>query len=297
VRLGLGLQALVGNFDSTVVFSACPPDNLVCASEDPQYDAFSQLKVGPIFSPSANMGATFVPDPHLRIGISGQLPFHVNAPATIQVKLPNAPEFDRASQQGQDAHVQFDLPAIFRLGGEFRSKMGPGAMRMEAAFVREFWTTHHSIDITPDNIKLLNVTGFPSPFAVSPISIPRNFDNANSYRFGMEYGFKVEDYVIDARIGLNFEQSAIPSSYLSPLTIDLAKYTVGLGGGLHIGQHWRLDAVFAHVFTSTTTVDPQIAAVPKVNPVKGNPTQTEAINGGDYSAQADVIGVGVNYKF
>ena len=127
VRLGIGLEALVGSFDSQVVFSACPPDNLVCAGEDPQYDAPSQLKVGPIFAPSANMGATFVPDEHVRIGISGQLPFHVDAPATVAVRLPDAPVFDCASQQGQDAHVEFDLPAIFRAGIEFRAKAGPAS--------------------------------------------------------------------------------------------------------------------------------------------------------------------------
>ena len=60
---------LTGTFNSTVDFSACPPDNLACAAEDPNYDAYSQLKVGPIFAPSANAGVTYVPDadrPHRR---------------------------------------------------------------------------------------------------------------------------------------------------------------------------------------------------------------------------------------
>jgi hypothetical protein len=34
-----------------------------------------------------------------------------------------------------------------------------------------------------------------------------------------------------------------------------------------------------------------------VNPVKGNPTDTEKINGGTYSARANVLGVGLNYVF
>jgi hypothetical protein len=55
--------------------------------------------------------------------------------------------------------------------------------------------------------------------------------------------------------------------------------------------------VYAHVFASDTTVAPQEAAVPRVSPVKGNPTATEAVNGGVYSASADVLGVGVQYKF
>ncbi len=298
VRFGAGLEALVGTFDSTVVFSASPQDRLIGAPEDANYDAFSQLKVGPIFAPSATAGVTVVPEKHVRIGISGQLPFNVDAKAKISVRLPNAPEFDHAAQDGEDAHVKFALPAIFRAGIEFREDFGRvGALRVEATYVREFWTTHHAIDIVPDNIKLLNVTGFPSPFAVSPISIPRNFDNANSIRVGGEYSFKVADYLLDARLGFNYEESAIPRPYLSPLTIDLNKYTLALGGGLHLGAHWRLDAVYAHVFTSQANVDPSEAAVPRVNPVKGNPTATEAVNGGLYTARADVLGVGVNYKF
>ena len=298
LRFGLGLEALVGTFDSTVVFSASPPDRLIAAPEDATYDAFSKLRVGPIFAPSSNAGIIYVPEKHIRIGISGQAPFNIDAPAKIDVRLPNAPEFDKAAQVGNDAHVKFELPAIFRAGIEFRNDFGrKGALRAEIAYVREFWTTHHSIDITPDNITLVNVTGFPSPFKVSPISIPRNFDNSNSYRIGGEYSFRAGDYILDARLGFNYETSAVPNAYLSPLTIDLNKYTVSLGGGLHIGAHWRLDAVYAHVFTSQATVDPAEAAVTRVNPVRGNPTATEAVNGGLYSARADVLGVGVNYRF
>ena len=75
------------------------------------------------------------------------------------------------------------------------------------------------------------------------------------------------------------------------------KVTLGLGGSLHIGDHWRLDAVYAHVFAPDLTVNPSTAAVPRVNPVQGNPTATESINGGEYSARADVLGVGVEYRF
>jgi hypothetical protein len=37
--------------------------------------------------------------------------------------------------------------------------------------------------------------------------------------------------------------------------------------------------------------------VPLVNPVKGNPTATESVNGGDYTAHAIILGVGAQYKF
>ncbi len=293
-QIGAGLQMLTGTFKSTVNFSANPADRVISAPEDPKYDAFSQLNVGPIFAPSGNIGVTVTPVKQVRIGLSGQLPFAINAPATVNVRLPNAVEFDKASQDGNSAHVKFKLPAIFRVGVEVRPT---DELRVELAYVREFWSNHSSIDIVPDNIKLLNVTGFPSPFAVNPISIPRNFQDSNSVRLGGEYRLHLGEYDLDLRAGVNYEKSAVPNPYLSVLTIDLDKITLALGGGIHIGKHWRLDAVYAHVFASDTVVTPQEAAVPRVSPVKGNPTATEAVNGGSYSATADVLGIGLNYKF
>jgi long-chain fatty acid transport protein len=297
LRFGLGVQMLTGTFKSTVDFSACPPDNLVCAAEDPSYDAYSQLKVGPIFAPSANAGVTYVPDKIIRFGVSGQAPFWVSSPATVDVRLPTAVVFDNASQQGDRAHVAFELPPVFRIGVEVRPLDAEHDLRVEVAYVREFWSVHQSIDITPENIQLLNVTGFPSPFAVSGISIPRGGQDSNSVRLGGEYKFAVGDYKLQPRVGLAYETSGIQTAYVSPLTIDSNKVLASLGGGLYIGQRWRLDAVYSHVFASDVTVTPQEAAVPRINPVKGNPTQTASVNGGTYSARADVLGVGMQYRF
>ena len=297
LRIGVGVQMLTGTFKSTVDFSACPPDNLVCAAENPSYDAYSQLKVGPIFAPSGNLGVTYVPAKILLIGVSGQLPFIVSSPATVDVRLPTAVVFDNASQQGDRAHVGFELPPVFRVGVEVRPLDEEHDLRVEVAYVREFWSVHQSIDITPENIQLLNVTGFPSPFAVSGISIPRGGQDSNSVRLGGEYKFAVGDYKLQSRLGLAYETSGIQTAYVSPLTIDSSKVLASLGGGLYIGEHVRLDAVYSHVFASDVTVTPQEAAVPRVNPVKGNPTQTASVNGGTYSARADVIGVGMQYRF
>jgi len=295
VRIGLGLQALVGTFNSTVVFTTNPADRLIGAPEDPQYDSLSQVKASPVFAPSANLGVTLVPNRWLRIGASGQLPFVINAPATVTVRLPNAPEFDNAQQVGDKAHVKMKLPGILRLGVEVSPFQ---TLRLEVSYVLEFWSAHHSIDIVPDNITLTGVTGFPSPYVVPPISIPRNFRNSNSVRIGGEYsGLQLFSWTMHLRAGFNWDQSAIPDAYLSPLTVDLNKYTASLGGGIEIAPHWRLDAVYAHIFGGDVSVPPSQAAVPRINPVKGNPVSVEAINGGHYSARADIFGGGFNFRF
>ena len=82
--------------------------------EDPQYDSLSQLSVGPIVAPSGNFGIIAEPEKHLRIGLSAQLPVWINAPATINVRLPSAAVFDKAHQEGEDARVRFKLPPILQ---------------------------------------------------------------------------------------------------------------------------------------------------------------------------------------
>ncbi len=297
IRVGAGVQMLTGFFKTTVDFSACPPDNLVCAGEDPNYDAYSQLTVGPIFAPSANAGVTWVPSHLVRLAVSGQAPFLVGAPATVDVRLPTAPEFDNATQRGNQAHVGFELPPVVRVGVELRPLDLDHDLRIELAYVREFWSVHRSIDITPENIRIYGITGFPSPFGVSPISVPRGGQDSNSVRLGGEYEFDLSGYQLQARGGVAYETSGIKQAYVSPLTIDSDKWSASIGGSLYLGKHWRFDGVLAHVFASDVTVSPQEAAVPRVNPVKGNPTATPAVNGGSYSSRADVLGVGLQYVF
>jgi long-chain fatty acid transport protein len=300
IRIGFGLQALVGTFKSRVVFSASPPDRVISSPEDPQYDSLSQLNVGPIVAPSGNFGIIAVPDKHVHIGASAQLPFLINAPATINVRLPTAAVFDKATQDGDNARVRFELPPVLRFGVEYRTDLDDDSdLRVEVAYVREFWSVHDSIDVRPENVKLFNITGFPSPFGVAPISLPRHFQDSNSFRLGGEYSTKgiFKANRVDLRAGASYETSAIPQEWVSPLTYDANKIILGGGASLHAGEHWRLDAVGALVLLGSTTVTPAEAQVPRVNPVQGNPTKTESINGGDYSARAIILGVGAQYKF
>jgi long-chain fatty acid transport protein len=293
LRIGAGVQVLAGVFQSSVTFSASPQDRLIGAPEQPEFDASSQIKVGPIIAPSANAGVIWAPLKELRVGVSGQLPTIVSAPAQLKVRLPSDVAFDSAHVSGTDAHVRFALPAIFRAGVEVRPT---DELRIEVAYVREFWSIHHSIDAIPKNIRIEGVTGLPPSIAVPTIAFPRNFEDSNSVRLGAEYTFKVSDYLLDLRTGISYETSAVPRGYVSLLSLDMDKITLALGGGLHIGKHWRLDAVYAHLFASSVHVAADEAQIPRINPLKGN-APLEAVNGGDYSAAADLIGLGLNYVF
>jgi long-subunit fatty acid transport protein len=83
---------------------------------------------------------------------------------------------------------------------------------------------------------------------------------------------------------------------LSLSSLDFDKVILSIGGGLYVGDHWRLDALYAHLFASSVYVDPHDAQIGRINPIKGN-APFEPVNGGTYSASADLIGLGLNYKF
>ena len=306
--IGAGLQMLTGTFVSKLAFSACPPDRFVCSAEQPDYDALAQLHVGPIFAPSGNFGMIGVvsdsPTSEVRLGAMVQLPFWINAKATTKMQLPTAPIFANASVDGQDATVSFRLPPIVRLGIETR--LGSRKQtRLETSFFYEAWSLHDSITIKPagNGIYLNNVTGFPPSYQVGTLTQPRGFRDTYSIHGGIEHTFELDGYDLSIRGGASYEKSAVPPSYLSVLTVDLDKVQIALGGSLFIGQkkQLRLDLVIAHTFGFTTDVDPHEAAIGHVKVVRANDPKNDAdvvkVNGGTYTAHADVVGVGLNWKY
>jgi long-chain fatty acid transport protein len=293
LRIGLGVGALVGWFQSNVTFSVSPADRLVAAPEQPDYDAATTFRVGPIVAPTGNLGVTWVPMKELRLASSFQLPVVVSSHTNFQVRLPNAAIFDGARVTGTDAHVKFTLPPILRFGVEGRPT---DDLRVELAYVHEFWSVHDSIELAPEGVAIEGISGLPKRVPIPGIKFPRNFQDSNSYRLGGEYTFKLWGYSMDLRGGVSYETTAIPRAYLSLLTIDMDKVTTSIGGGLHVGAHWRLDMTYAHLFASSVNVPADEARIPRVNPIAGN-APFEAVNGGRYAASADLLGVGANYKF
>jgi long-chain fatty acid transport protein len=293
LRIGVGALAFVGKFQSTITFNANPQDRLLGAPEEPSYDAAAQLNISPIFSPSAAAGVTLVPSQYFRIGASGQLPMVISAPANITMAMPTSVVFDSASQDGTSAHVRFVLPAIARAGIEVRPT---DELRIELAYVREFWSSQQAISITPINMNLDGIAGMPPQVKIPPISMPRDFQDSSSYRLGGEYSYEFLGYKVSLRGGVSYETTAVPPAYLNLSALDFNKWVTSIGGSIFIGPHWRFDAVYAHTFAQTVYVDPNIAKIPRINPIDGN-APFEPVNGGTYSASADLLGVGFNYLF
>jgi long-chain fatty acid transport protein len=295
-QVGVGVQMLTGFLHTTVDFSACVADHFMCASEDPNYDALGKLATGPIFAPSANAGMSWIPSHIVRFGLSGQAPFVIDTAATVDVRLPNAIFFDNAHQDGNSARVHLELPPILRAGVELRP-LDSDDLRIELSYVREFWSVQKSLDIHPQGITIDGITGFPPKFGVSAISVPRGMVDSNSIRLGGEYAYTLGGWRLAARAGVAYETSAIPASYVTPFTVDGDKVVASIGGSIFVGPHWRLDGVISHPFQADVSVDARTASVPIINPVQGNPTTPDRINGGIYHVDLWVIGGGLEYRF
>jgi long-chain fatty acid transport protein len=295
LRIGVGFEALTGTLASEQVMSAALQDRLIASPEQPEYDARAKLHTKPIFAPRGTFGITGVPIKELRLGVAFQMPFNIDTPAELDVTLPKAALFDSARQEGNSVRVKTTLPAVFRAGVEVRPN---DRLRAELAYVHEFWGSHESIDITPTDIRFYGITGLPQ-VDVPPVSIPRNFKGSHSFRLGGEYALipKPEPVGIDLRAGVNYETSAIPNDYLTPLTADLDRLTLAVGVGIRPHPQWRIDALYAHTFGFSADADPKTAAVPPVNPVRGNPTVVVPINGGTYSTSGNIAGLGATVKF
>jgi long-chain fatty acid transport protein len=293
-RLGAAIGVLAGTFKSTVVFSGCVPDRFFCAPEQPAWDVLSELTVGPIIAPAAEIGAIWIPTPEWRVGLSVQSPVYVRAPGTVHTRLPSASVFNQAKQVGDEVDVAFDLPWNVRVGVETRVVEN---LRAELGFGYERWGMHDEIVVDPDGVALEDVAGFPQRYELPDVHFPRNFQDSVSVRLGGEYALTIAGYRWDARAGVSFETSAIPEEYLTVLTMDAPKVTAALGLGLHLGK-WRFDLAYAHVFGFDADVDPAEARATQVSPLVARPAERpNYINGGVYQARADVFGIGLAYTF
>lgn len=305
--IGFGVQMLTGTFASRLAFSACPPENLLCAGEDPQYDATAQLTVGPIVAPSANVGAIAIvsdqPGAEVRLGFSAQLPFWISARAKSEIRLPGAEMFRNAYVEGSEAEVKFRLPAIVR--GGLETRLGEGKKtRLELAIFYEGWSIHDQISITPigSGIQLRNVAGLADPYQVGVLAQARGFRDTFSIHGGFERAFSLGGYPMQIRGGASFERSAVPAEYLSVLTVDVDKVQTAIGTSIYVGEKrtLRLDAVLAWTFGFAVDVDPRSAAITKVKAIRANDPPDDRqvkINGGHYTASAQVVGVGLNWAY
>ncbi len=295
LTIGLGLEVLVGSFNSRQALSGCLPDRFFCAPEDPEWDLVAEIGAAPIITPSGSVGAIWEFYDGWKLGASFHLPYWIIAPASLESRLPSAAPYRLAEQEGKDATLEFQLPWELRVGIEARPVKG---LAIEVAADYEHWAMHDKITVEPDNIAVTNLPGFPEKYYLPEITIPRNFQSTIQGMIGAEYEIEATRSVsVTPRLGFSYETSATPVEYTSVLTLDSGKATVSGGASVSVGDA-RFDLVYAHQFIQTVTVSPETARLPQTVPVSANPPEEpNYINGGVYDWRMDIVGVGFAYTF
>jgi|LNFM01.1.fsa_nt_gb long-chain fatty acid transport protein len=301
LSVGAGILALTGTFNARVALTGCPA-TITCQPENPEWDAEAQIEAGPIFAPTAALGVQISPVPALRIGISGQLPLWVDAPAKLRVRLPSHPFYTNSDPnnptrtEGDSAAVNFVLAPVVRAGVEVRPTQ---ADRIEAAFTWEAWDVHDAINLRPtgSGIRIVNVRGV-GTYEIGPQRIERGWQSAFSVRLGYERFQPLPNgWKIVPRVGFSFDTSASPDAYTSVMTLDAMKVLGTAGVGFGRGG-WRIDASFAYAYMPSINVDPAAARIPQVAPFRQSPQASRVyVNGGLYEMSSFVLGLGFNYAW
>lgn len=295
LQIGAGIEVLVGSFNSRQALSGCLPDRFFCAPEDPEWDLISEIGAAPIITPSGNVGAIWEFYDGWKLGASFHLPYWIVAPASLESRLPSAAPYRLAEQEGKDATLEFQIPWEIRLGIEARPVKG---LAIEVAADYEHWAMHDKISVTPDDVAVTNLPGFPEKYYLPEITIPRNFQSTIQGMLGAEYTIDATPSVsVTPRLGFSYETSATADEYTSLLTLDSGKATLS-GGASITYREARFDLVYAHQFIAPVTVAPDQARLPQIVPVSANPPEEpNYINGGVYDWHMDIVGIGFAYTF
>jgi long-chain fatty acid transport protein len=292
---GGGIVALAGSFVSELALSGCPA-TVTCQPEDTRWDATAQISAAPIFSPTAAFGVQFHPHERVNIGLSGQLPFWVDAPAKLKVRLPSHPYYDGATTVGDSAAISFMLAPIVRAGVEVRPTRND---RIELSLVWEMWFVHDVITLrnVQNGIRIENVRGV-GTYQVGGQNIVRNWQNAFSIRLGYERTQSFSNgWKLSPRAGFSYDSSASGREFTSVLTLDADKFV--FSGGAGFGRdRWRIDAGFSFIYAPPVNVSTAEAMIPQVAPFRASrDAPAYSINAGRYELSSFVLGAGFDYRW
>jgi long-chain fatty acid transport protein len=279
--VGAGLQNHMAQLRLVNAVTAWPGFTGDPESED--YEILFEGAVSSPWSPSANLGARAQVHPNVDVGLSVQLPVHVqDEEAQVMQRLPPGVLFDQAEVQGDSVAASFWLPWVLRTGVRYHQPRWD----IELDAVIEFWSILDEISISPNDIEVQEVPGV-GTIQAGALSVPRQYQDALSLRLGGDYQALPE--LLDLRAGVLWEQSAIPTRTLSVLQLDTDK--VGLSAGLtwHASDTLAVDLSYTHLFYQDTTVRNSI--VRQINPT--DPDNTIVVGNGDYTFTVDMVGLGI----
>lgn len=284
LSVGFGFQWVVTQLKQRVDISAYT--GVFGWAEERDLDAFAEVSVTDAFTPGATFGILWTPIPGFDVGVSGQLPVHVEAEGTVKVNTPTNFYFSDSSVKGDKISLELDFPPILRLGLRVYDE---DLWSIELASVVEFWSVHDKVAVTPHGVTFENVPGV-GTFDVKPFDLIANSLDVVSVRLGGWW--RPGEGIFKIRAGAFFETGSHPDETLSVLKIDGEKFGVGVGGTATLGP-FDIDLAFGYVRmferTVTNTRNAQVNAAYLNDPQPYGDNGPSYVANGTYGSQTFIL--------
>ena len=286
LAIGASFQNLF--FDMTLIGTASGYVGIFGQPEDRDLDILLKIHTVDAFSPSGSIGVWAAPLPELELGLSVQLPSHIeDNDAELEVRLPSHAAFDGTKVEGDTVTGGFDLPAVIRAGIRYTQPRWD----VELNFVWEGWSTHDAIRTTPREVAITGIFHV-DEFVVGPLSITQEYENTVALAVGGDV--EVIPDVLTLRAGLSFEQGAVPDHRLSSFQMDMDKLTPTIGLTWAIpAAHLEVDLGYAHFLYFDTQISN--SKVEQINPTFEDGALI--VGNGFYQASVDIVGLGLEATF
>ena len=227
--MGAHFAAVTQIVDTTLkLFSA--PNPLVCADyEDPGCDLEAHVYTRQDSIPVWAFGLGWVSDFGLRLGLSYQTGFDVNATGEATFTL--GPDLeDKAQIVGNDVAVDFDMPWILRAALRYAPENSN--WDIELAYTREQWSVQQTIDFDASGVGVdvdenFNSLGVEDIESVGLIQLKPSWRDSESLRLGGAMTFL--DGMLITRAGLYYESGAQKRKMMDIGTFDPPKIGVTTG--------------------------------------------------------------------
>jgi long-chain fatty acid transport protein len=204
-----------------------------------------------------------IPDIPLTFGVD----YRHQAPTTINgsAHFENVPPSFQSQLQDQSAYEKITVPNQLFLGAAYKFDMGKGSdLKVMATFTWERWQSY--ISDTYIGAKGLVIT------------VPRNYNNAQVYRFAGEWNHTPIWQPLTLRLGVLRSVSSQPTDTISPTLTDGDSTAISAGVGIDILPQLRFDLGYQFALFDWVTA-----------------TGTEAFPG-SYKTHVNIVSAGLTFR-
>ncbi len=214
-----------------------------------------------------NVAASVRPTEDMNISVT----YRSNIDMDLEGDVKMSTNYPSAYTMKTGGSVEIPAPAVLSFSVAYT--FGPATV--DLTWDRTFWSEYESIDFVYDSTVIHPVLN-----AVFTPSVPKNWDDSNSYRIGFDYELN-QDVIL--MFGFAYDETPVPDETLGFELPDSNAWLYSLGGRYRINEAMEIGVSYLYDYKENRKV------------VNGSPTT--GINGEFTNSSAHLLSVGLSYDF